>query len=91
MCELLWPRSAAPVRGSAASVKVAVRALERECDSGFGRRGEFGAYAPFLSAKVEGVETDGSFGSVRVRTSRGAGTLAFLRVAGRWRLLVTTN
>lgn len=88
MCNLLLPATAVHAHGSPQAIRAAIAAQVRDCETGFGKRGEFTGYAPMVGARVTGTSVRGDLASVRIATSRGAGSLQFLRLAGRWRLLV---
>jgi hypothetical protein len=88
MCGLLLPDTAVHAHGSAQQIKSALAAQVQDCETGFGRRGEFAGYAPLATAKVTRIKVQGKLASVQVATDRGPGSLRFLNLDGYWRMLV---
>ena len=88
-CASLLPATATRARGSARAIDAAISAQVRDCEAGFGQRGEFMGYEPLGTATVTGIEIRGRKATVDVASSHGPASVDFLYLRGRWRMLVT--
>ncbi len=88
-CTSLLPATATRARGSAQAIDAAIAALVRDCESGFGQRGEFAAYAPLTTATVSRIEMRGRLATIEIDSSHGPASLPFLYLRGTWWMLVT--
>ena len=91
MCSSLLPATATQARGSAQAIDAAITAQVRDCEAGFGRRGEFAGYAPLGSATVTRIEKRGRLATIELNSTHGPASVRFLYLGGRWRMLVTNS
>ena len=88
-CASLLPGTATQARGSGHTIDAAISAQVRDCEAGFGQRGEFAGYEPLGTATVRRIDIRGRLAALDIESSHVPASVDFLYLRGRWRMLVT--